>query len=166
MLKQPLPRKNVHKRGYRTQAAHTVSESHSEKYPLMPIQYRTNAPLNAKDLAKLFEKSGIRRPTGDLDRLQRMIDHANLTITAWDEEQLVGIARALTDFCWCCYLSDLAVDRAYQHQGIGRELVRQVRAVIGEESTLVLVSAPEAMPYYPKIGMEAIQSGWMIKRTK
>jgi len=95
-----------------------------------------------------------------------MIDNANLTITAWDEDRLVGVARALTDFCYCCYLSDLAVDGSYQGQGIGRELVQQVKDAIGEESTLVLVSAPEAMKFYPKIGMKPVENGWMVKRTK
>ena len=133
----------------------------------MPIQYRINERISAEQLAAVFDKSGIHRPTGDLARLQRMIDHANLTVTAWDGEQLVGVARALTDFVWCCYLSDLAVDRDYQHQGIGRELLRQVQAQIeSEEATLLLLSAPEAMDYYPKIGMMPIRNGWMIKRTQ
>ncbi|BDI33573.1 N-acetyltransferase [Capsulimonas corticalis] len=132
----------------------------------MPIHYRTNAGLSAEALAELFDKSGIRRPTGDLKRIQHMIDHANLTITAWDDDKLVGVARALTDFVWCCYLSDLAVDQDYQHQGIGRALVDQVHAAIGEESLLVLLSAPEAMEYYPKIGLQPVTTGWMIKRTK
>ena len=96
-----------------------------------------------------------------------MIDNANLTVTAWDAEKLVGVARALTDFVWCCYLSDLAVDQEYQHQGIGRELIRQIQAQIEDgEAALLLLSAPEAMDYYPKIGMTPIQNGWIIKRTK
>jgi ribosomal protein S18 acetylase RimI-like enzyme len=133
----------------------------------MPIQYRTNISLSAEELAAVFAKSGIRRPTNDLARLQRMIDHANLTVTAWDEDKLVGVARALTDFVWCCYVSDLAVDKDYQHQGIGRELLRQIQSQMeGEEVTLLLLSAPEAMEYYPKIGLQPIQNGWMIKRTK
>ena len=132
----------------------------------MPIQYLTNAVVSARDLAALFDKSGIRRPTADLNRIQRMIDHASLTITAWDEDKLIGVARALTDFVYCCYLSDLAVDRDYQYQGVGRTLVEEVREAIGEETTLILLSAPEAMSYYPKIGMEPVETGWMIKRTK
>jgi ribosomal protein S18 acetylase RimI-like enzyme len=133
----------------------------------MPIQYRTNISLSAEELAAVFENSGIRRPTDDLVRLQRMIDHANLTVTAWDEDKLVGVARALTDFVWCCYVSDLAVDKNYQHQGIGRELIRQVQSQMeSKEVTLLLLSAPEAMEYYPKIGLQPIQNGWMIKRTK
>ncbi|MES2464978.1 MAG: GNAT family N-acetyltransferase [Armatimonadota bacterium] len=132
----------------------------------MDIDYRINADLSAEALADLFTKSGIRRPTGDINRLQRMIDNANLTITAWDAEKLVGVARALTDFAWCCYLSDLAVHCDYQRLGIGRELVQRVRSAIGEEASLVLQSAPGAMEYYPKIGFEAAENGWIIKRSR
>ncbi|MBV8887245.1 MAG: GNAT family N-acetyltransferase [Chroococcidiopsidaceae cyanobacterium CP_BM_RX_35] len=132
----------------------------------MAVQYYINIKLEPEELAALFEKSGIRRPSSDLSRLRQMIDNANLTVTAWDDGQLVGVARALTDFSWCCYLSDLAVDCAYQSQGIGRELVRLMRAEAGEGSTLVLVSAPEAMGYYPKIGFEATQNAWIIKRSR
>ena len=131
----------------------------------MTIEYRVNAELTPDVLAAVFDSSGIRRPTQNKARLQQMIDHANLTVTAWDSERLVGVARALTDFSWCCYLSDLAVDQAYQHQGIGRELVRRIRAEAGEETTLVLLSAPDAMAYYPKIGLEAVGNGWAIKRV-
>lgn len=131
----------------------------------MTIQYEINGYLGAEELGALFQASGIRRPSSDQDRLRRMIDNANLTVTARDQGRLVGVARALTDYSWCCYLSDLAVDCAYQRQGIGRELVQRVRAEAGEGTALVLVSAPEASEYYPRIGFEPIQSGWIIKRA-
>ncbi len=133
----------------------------------MLIDYRINESIHAEHLAAVFEKSGIQRPTTDLTRLQRMIDNANLTVTAWDGEKLVGVARALTDYVWCCYVSDLAVNKEYQHQGIGREMLRQIQSQIeSEEVTLLLLSAPEAMDYYPKIGLQPVHNGWMIKRTK
>jgi predicted N-acetyltransferase YhbS len=132
----------------------------------MTIHYKSNFAISAEQLADVFDRSGIRRPTDDLARLQKMIDNANLIVTAWDSGKLVGVGRALTDFCYCCYLSDLAVDRVYQKQGIGRELVRQIREAAGEETTLILLSAPDAMTYYPKIGLEPITNGWMIKRSR
>jgi predicted N-acetyltransferase YhbS len=93
-----------------------------------------------------------------------MLDHANLTITAWDGEKLVGIARSLTDFCYCCYLSDLAVDREYQGRGIGRELIEQTRKHLSEQVSLILLSAPSAMTYYPKVGFEKADNAWIIRR--
>ena len=132
----------------------------------MAIEYRVNAELTPEALAGVFERSGIARPIDDAERLRKMIAHANLTVTAWDGETLVGVARALTDFCWCCYLSDLAVDKAYQHQGIGRELIARVRAEAGDDANFLLLSAPEAMEYYPKIGLQAVTNGWMWPRVR
>ena len=130
----------------------------------MTIEYRVNKPVAPEQLAGVFAKSGIRRPVHDLERMEKMLAHANLTVTAWDGEALVGVARALTDFCWCCYLSDLAVDSAYQHQGIGKRLIERVRVEAGDETSLLLLAAPEAMAYYPKIGFEPVPNGWLLPR--
>ena len=88
----------------------------------------------------------------DLPRLEKMLAHANLVIGAYRDGRLVGIARALTDFSFCCYLSDLAVAKESQNSGIGRELIRRVKERVGDQSMLLLLSAPEAMGYYPKAG--------------
>ena len=132
----------------------------------MVITYKVNAKLEPHQLAELFIESGIRRPADELNRLKNMLDNSNLTISAWDSDKLVGIARALTDYSYCCYLSDLAVDKEYQHQGIGHELVTEIINQIGEESMLLLLSAPEAMDYYPKIGFEKIDNAFLINRKK
>ena len=97
---------------------------------------------------------------------KKMLHGANLTLTAWDGGRLVGIARSLTDFAYCCYLSDLAIDADYQKQGIGRELVRRVHEIIGPEVMLLLLSVPDAMPYYPHIGFTKVENGWVINRTR
>jgi predicted N-acetyltransferase YhbS len=128
------------------------------------ITYSDRHTITPEQLAAVFDASGIRRPTNDLARMARMLEHGNLLVTAWDGEQLVGVARALTDFSYCCYLSDLAVDREYQKRGIGHELIRRVSEAIGEQSMLLLLAAPEAMDYYPRIGFEAVANGWIIKR--
>ncbi|WP_204369024.1 GNAT family N-acetyltransferase [Methylocucumis oryzae] len=96
----------------------------------------------------------------------KMFANANLIISAWHEGQLVGVCRALTDFSYCCYLSDLAVDKAFQKQGIGHELIDRVRSAIGEEVALILLSAPEAMTYYPKVGFKNVENGFIIKRIR
>jgi ribosomal protein S18 acetylase RimI-like enzyme len=132
----------------------------------MVITYKTSAKLEAHELSDLFKASGIKRPVEDLNRVKNMIDNSNLLVTAWDGEKLVGIARALSDFSYCCYLSDLAVDKEYQNQGIGHELVNEIQKLIGEESNLVLLSAPEAMEYYPKIGFEKAGNAYIIYRKK
>jgi predicted N-acetyltransferase YhbS len=133
---------------------------------MMNITYRNDAAVSPNQLAEVFRNSGIRRPVDDPERLAAMLRNANLLITAWDGERLVGVARALTDFSYCCYLSDLAVDKGSQKRGIGRELIRRVRSAIGEQSMLLLLAAPEAMEYYPKVGFDAVDNGWMIKRIR
>ena len=130
------------------------------------IEYRHNFPLEPVEVVAVFDASGIRRPTKDLARIERMFANADLIISAWHEGKLIGVCRALTDFSYCCYLSDLAVANAYQKHGIGRELIARVQASIGDEVALILVSAPEAMEYYPKVGFEKIENGFIVKRVK
>lgn len=130
------------------------------------IEYRHNYPLDPCDVARVFESSGIIRPTDDLPRIARMLAGADLVVSAWDTGRLIGVCRALTDFSYCCYLSDLAVDGEYQRQGIGKRLIDMVRDVIGEEVTLVLLSASGAMDYYPKIGMSRAKNAFVMKRRR
>jgi len=128
------------------------------------VSYVEAPAVSARQLAELFRSSGIRRPVDDLLRLEKMLEYANLLIGAYVGGRLVGIARALTDFSYCCYLSDLAVAKEYQHYGIGRELVERVKRRVGDQSMLLLLSSPEAMGYYPKVGLEPVANGWIIKR--
>lgn len=132
----------------------------------MEIIYKVNEPVAADEVIRVFRNSGIRRPIEQKERIQKMLDNANLIVTAWAGDNLVGIARALTDYSYCCYLSDLAVDKAYQRSGIGRTLVDKVKEVIGEEVTLLLLAAPEAMEYYPKLGFANIGNGYIINRKR
>ncbi len=83
------------------------------------ITYQVNMPVTTEEVIELFRSAGLNRPVGDKDRIALMLQRADLTVTAWHEGRLVGIARSLTDYCYCCYLSDLAVRQEYQHQGIG-----------------------------------------------
>ena len=128
------------------------------------ISYLKNVELSVHDVIRVFDSSTINRPTDDLHRIKTMFDNANLIVTAWDGDKLVGICRSLTDFSYCCYLSDLAVDIAYQKQGIGKEMIEQVKREIGEKVSLILLSAPNAMEYYPKVGFEKIENGYTIRR--
>lgn len=132
------------------------------------ISYRSNFKPTAADFIDVLKRSTLdtRRPIDQPERIQRMLDHANVTITAWDGEKLVGISRALTDFSFCCYLSDLAVDRQYQHQGIGKELVRLTHETAGMEAMLILLAAPAATEYYPKIRMTRFEHCFILNRKK
>lgn len=108
---------------------------------------------------------GERRPVNEPERLERMLRNADVIVTARDGERLIGVSRAITDFAYCCYLSDLAVDVAYQHQGIGKRLVAETQRAAGESALLMLIAAPAAEGYYSKIGMQQIKSAWLIPRS-
>ncbi|HWE76552.1 MAG TPA: GNAT family N-acetyltransferase [Stellaceae bacterium] len=134
----------------------------------MPIAYTLEPDLSAAEFRDVLVAStlGARRPVDDLARLERMLRHADIVVTARDGARLVGVSRAISDFAYCCYLSDLAVDVTYQRQGVGKRLIDATRQAAGAEATLILVAAPAAQAYYPKIGMTPIPSGWMIPRTR
>lgn len=95
-----------------------------------------------------------------------MVANAGLIVTAWSGNLLVGIARSITDRVYCCCLSDLAVDRGFQKRGIGRELIARTQAELGPRCTLILLSAPAAVDYYPRIGMEKHNQAWVLQRDK
>ncbi len=130
----------------------------------MDIQYAVNKPISAAQFIGLLKETtlGGRRPIDKLDRIQGMLDNADLIVTAWLDEKLVGIARSVTDFNFCCYLSDLAVSETVQASGIGKELIRKTFLELKEGCTLYLVAAPQAVNYYPKIGMTRHESAWTL----
>lgn len=134
----------------------------------MAIEYSLEPNLTAAEFQAVLIASTLaeRRPAQDLARLEQMLRNADLIVTARDAGRLVGIARAVTDFAYCCYLSDLAVDANYQRQGIGRRLIEETHRAAGETTTLILVAAPAAEGYYPKIGMKPLASCWAIPRTR
>ncbi|QNF33170.1 GNAT family N-acetyltransferase [Adhaeribacter swui] len=128
------------------------------------IVYRTGNDLDLNEVIALYEAStlGKRRPMQDRARMQAMLQHANLVITAWADAQLVGISRALSDFAFVTYLSDLAVHRDFQKQGIGKELIRQTQLVGGPHAKVILLAAPAAEQYYPHIGFSHHPQAWML----
>jgi predicted N-acetyltransferase YhbS len=134
----------------------------------MPILFALEPDLLAKDFRAVLLSSTLaeRRPADDLPRLESMLRNADIVVTARDDGRLIGISRAITDFSYCCYLSDLAVDVAYQRQGIGKRLIAETHDAAGKMTTLILVAAPAAESYYPKIGMQHLKSAWAFPRAK
>jgi predicted N-acetyltransferase YhbS len=128
------------------------------------IRYQYGNDLDLDQAIELYNAStlGERRPVDDRQVMSDMLRHANLVVTAWDGNLLVGIARTLTDFSYVGYLSDLAVKASHQRQGIGIQLVQKTREKMGPKSMLVLLAAPKAVEYYPKIGFTRHNSAWTI----
>lgn len=121
----------------------------------MSIRYIAQPKITAQDFIDILDKStlGLRRPLADMEAMQTMFEHGNVYVGAYDNEKLVGLARVMTDFVYTSYLSDLAVDEAYQHQGIGKQLILEVKKFI-PRAKVILLAAPAAEGYYPKIGMK------------
>jgi predicted N-acetyltransferase YhbS len=145
----------------------TLSEP---EHRLMPIAITRVPTLSVEDFVSILNRSGLaeRRPVEDVRRLARMLEQADLILVAQDTETgtLVGVSRAITDFAYCCYLSELAVDRVYQGQGIGQGLIEATREAAGPESMCLLISAPGAKAFYQKIGMPQSDAAFMYPREQ
>jgi GNAT superfamily N-acetyltransferase len=128
------------------------------------LRYETAQPVSSEQFVDLLRRSTLaeRRPVNDPKCIRAMLQHSNLLCTAWDEARLVGVARSVTDFEYCCYLSDLAVDVKYQKKGIGKRLIELTRSKLGGNAKLILLSAPKATDYYPRLGFEAHPSAWIL----
>jgi GNAT superfamily N-acetyltransferase len=127
------------------------------------IDYQLEPELSADDFIDVLIRStlGERRPVDDRERIELMLKKADLIVTARANGRLVGVSRAITDFAFCTYLSDLAVDETCQKQGIGRELIERTHQAAGLRTRLILIAAPKARSYYPHIGMVPHDSCWM-----
>ena len=131
------------------------------------ISYRVGNDLSLEEVIELYRSStlGERRPVDDSSRMAAMLKNANLVLTAWDGNLLVGISRSFTDFVYATYLADLAVRASHQRLGIGRELIRRTQAEAAQ-ANLILLAAPKAVDYYPHIGFRQHNSAWMLDAGK
>lgn len=119
------------------------------------IIYKVEKTLDLSEFIDVLNKStlGERRPVNDFERIKKMCDNANLIVTARKDGKLIGVARSITDFVYCTYLSDLTVDIDFQNLGIGKRLIEETKKA-APQAKIILLSAPAAINYYPKIGMK------------
>ncbi|MDH5571616.1 MAG: GNAT family N-acetyltransferase [Gammaproteobacteria bacterium] len=130
----------------------------------MNVEYTINKDITVDEFVSVLKSSTLaeRRPVDDLVCMRGMLEHANLIVQARINSKLVGVVRSVTDFNYCCYLSDIAVDKSYQSQGIGRKLIELTREQLGRHCKLILLSAPAAVEYYPKLGFLKHDQAWLI----
>ncbi len=132
----------------------------------MNPHYSLEPQLSVEEFADVLQRSTLaaRRPADDPVRLAGMLQHADIIVTARsDSGRLIGVSRTISDFHYCTYLSDLAVDVQFQRQGIGKQLIRRTHESAGLQTHLILLSAPAARDYYPHIGMQPHDSCWLIR---
>jgi N-acetylglutamate synthase-like GNAT family acetyltransferase len=132
----------------------------------MKITYKLDIIPTVQQIIELYDNAGLPRPTNDAERIQKMFENSDLIVTAWDHEKLVGVSRNITDWVWCCYLADLAVSPDYKKEGIGRKLIELTKEKVSEQSMVLLLSVPTAIEYYPKVGFEKVENGFIIFRSK
>lgn len=131
------------------------------------IEYKIENDLTPEEFIGILNTSTLaeRRPVNEPERIKIMLKNANIIITARENNKLIGVARSVTDFVYCCYLSDLAADKNYQKNGIGKELIRQTK-LAAPKAKLILLSAPAAVNYYPHIGMKRFDNCYIIDDVK
>lgn len=129
------------------------------------IHYATDRPVTLEQFRDLLVRStlGERRPIDNDECLRGMIAHTDIMATAWDDDALVGVSRSLTDWHYACYLADLAVDVAYQRHGIGKQLIDLTQRQLGPLCKIILLAAPAANAYYPRIGFEHNPRAWLLE---
>ena len=132
----------------------------------MMVIYKTDIIPDLKDILELYDNSGYFPINNrfDIQRIKKMHENADIVITAWEGENLIGLSRAISDFCYCCYLSDLCVSEKHRKEGIGHRLVELTREKAGKECKLILQSSPDAINFYQKIGMKQIDSAFIVPR--
>lgn len=132
------------------------------------VAYQLEPHLSAEEFIGVLVRSTLaeRRPVSDPNSIRAMLKNADVIVTARLDGKLIGISRAITDFAYCTYLSDLAVDLQHQRQGVGRELIRRTHETAGLHTMLILLAAPKAQTYYPHIGMTKHESCWFIARQQ
>ena len=131
----------------------------------MNITYKFDIVPTVDQVIELYDNSGLPRPINDKERIRKMYENSNLIITAWDNNKLVGVSRSITDWVWSCYLADLAVSQDCKKSGIGKKLIELTKEKVSEQSIVLLLSVPTALEYYPKVGMQKVENGFIINRT-
>jgi GNAT superfamily N-acetyltransferase len=132
------------------------------------LRYTTERSIDLEQFRDVLVRSTLaeRRPIADSDCLRGMLEHTDILATAWDGELLVGVSRSLTDWHYCCYLADLAVDASYQHRGVGRQLIELTQRGLGPRCKIILLAAPAANGYYPRLGFDHNPRAWILERTR
>jgi ribosomal protein S18 acetylase RimI-like enzyme len=135
------------------------------------VLYACEPRLDVDEFCRVLLESGLgaTRPTGDRLRMQQMLEQADLVVTARldrPDRALIGVARSITDFSWCCYLSELAVSSSAQGLGVGKGLIEETRRLIGPRVSLVLASMPDSVGFYERIGMPRQPDTFWFKRSE
>lgn len=91
------------------------------------------------------------------ERISNLVKYVSITLVARNESGLiVGVLFGLTDYAYWLYVTDLGIDRNYERQGIGKQLMKAAHNKAGGEKDIAvyLIANEEAVPFYEKLGMK------------
>lgn len=91
------------------------------------------------------------------ERISKLVENVSISLVARNENNsVVGVLFGLTDFAYWLYITDLGVDRTYERQGIGKQLMKTAHDLAGGEKDIAvyLIANENAIPFYEKLGME------------
>ncbi|MBP1047259.1 GNAT family N-acetyltransferase [Enterococcus sp. BWM-S5] len=125
------------------------------------IEYKINEPVSVGQFETIIRKTGLTRRLDDKERLEKMMTHADFLITAWEDNQIVGFARGLSDYSSVVYVADLGVDTKHWKKGIGRGLMNQIINYVGEDTHIVLLASKLAEEYYSRLGFVKDPRGYV-----
>jgi ribosomal protein S18 acetylase RimI-like enzyme len=133
------------------------------------ILYASEPTLDAAEFRRVLVESGLgaTRPIDDEARLKTMLASADMVLTARLDgpgKPLIGLVRGITDFSWVCYISELAVCKSAQGLGIGKGLLDEVRRQLGPSVAISLISVPDAVGFYERIGMKRMPDAFWFGR--
>lgn len=133
------------------------------------VLYAREPELDTAEFRRVLVDSGLgeARPVGDDARLKTMLANADLVLTARldiEGKPLIGVIRAVTDFAWVCYISELAVSQSAQGLGIGKGLMDEARRELGPSVAISLISMPDAVGFYERIGMKRMPDAFWFGR--
>ena len=91
------------------------------------------------------------------ERIAKLVTTVSLSLVARNREGIiVAVLFGLTDYAYWLYVTDLGVDRDYEGQGIGRQLMKMAHERAGGEKDIAvyLIANENAIPFYEKLGMK------------
>ena len=91
------------------------------------------------------------------ERIPKLVKDVSISLVARNADgMIVGVLFGLTDFCYWLYITDLGVDRNFEHQGIGLALMKKAHEIAGGEKDIAvyLIANVNAIPFYEKLGMK------------
>ena len=107
--------------------------------------------LKRTDLGSQYPKERFK------ERIEKLVKNVSISLVARNEdEKIVGVLFGLTDFCYWLYVTDLGVDREYEKNGIGKQLMKRAHDIAGGEKDIAvyLIANENAVPFYKKLGMK------------